>query len=366
MASLRRRGHSLFLVARRRREEGELVAEAAAICEQIVTVPHHQALPGPSWLAWLRSYLLLRRAAARALRRVQPDLVHVEVTQTAIALLGVRRPLSSFRPLDVNWFMLQQRAAQVRGIRRWLELAASRLFYHFEPWLCRRYDLIAAISAGDQRLLASRCADRPVLVLPLAPALAATGEVQPAVESGPNVLFVGAMYRTFNVQAVRWFVQEVWPRVRTRVPQARLYVVGYDPLPEIRALHGSAGIAVTGFVEELAPWYRAAAVFVSPMLVAGGLLQKVVDALAAGVPVVATTVSNHGVGGTPGEHLLVADGPEQFAAAVVRLLEDPAERERLAQAGRRFVRERYDLEAAVTRWEAEVASRLPLVHRPSP
>ncbi|HEC34637.1 MAG TPA: hypothetical protein ENI37_07985, partial [Chloroflexi bacterium] len=89
LESLHRRGHRLFLVARLRREEAPLVKDMAPFCEHIVTVPHHQALPGPFPLAFLRSYLALRRAAARALREVQPDLLHVEVMQTAFCLLGL-------------------------------------------------------------------------------------------------------------------------------------------------------------------------------------------------------------------------------------------------------------------------------------
>ncbi len=353
--SLHRRGHRLFLVARLRREEAELVGETVPYCERIVTVPHHRALPGPFPVAFIRSYLALRRAAARLLREVQPDLLHVEVTQTAFALLGLRQPFSSFRPLDVNWFLLEQQAARRPGPSRAGLLVLSRLLRPVEYWLCRRYDLICAISEGDRRLLAPHCRPRPVLVLPLAPAFSADESVPPAVPPGPNVLFVGAMYRSFNVQGVRWFVEEVWPQVVARVAQARFYVVGYGPPPEVQALHDGERVFVSGFVEDLAPWYRAAAVFVSPLLVAGGLLQKVVDALAMGVPVVATSVSNHGVGGVPGEHLLVADDPASFAEAVVRLLEEPAERERLGQAGRRFVQQQYNLEGAVERWEQEVA-----------
>ncbi len=352
MDLLHRRGHSLFLVARLRRDETPLLKEVAPICDGIVTVPHHNSLSGPRPLAWVRSYLMLRRAAARAIRRWRPDLLHVEVTQTGICLLGVRRPFSSFRPLDVNWFLLEQRAARLRGVRRWAELGASRLFRRFEPWVCRRYNLVCAVSEGDRRLLTPVCQPRPVTLLPLSPT--AVEEAEPAVPPGPNILFVGAMYRTFNIQGVRWFLDEVWPLVLDRVPDVRFYIVGHRPPSEVLACHDGERVVVTGFVPNLAPWYAAASVFVSPLLVAGGLLQKVVDGLAAGLPVVSTTVSNHGVGGTPGEHLLVADTPSAFANAVVRLLQDPAERARLGRAGQAFVRERYDLERAVDRWEEAV------------
>jgi glycosyltransferase involved in cell wall biosynthesis len=86
--------------------------------------------------------------------------------------------------------------------------------------------------------------------------------------------------------------------------------------------------------------------------VGGGLLQKVVDALSAGSPVVATSVSNHGVGAEPGVHLLLADKASDFAAAVIHLLQSPADRERLALAGQQFVREQYDLDRALEKWES--------------
>jgi len=365
MESLHRRGHCLHLVARLRREEAPLVEETAPICASITTVPHHTALPGPRPVAFARSYLALRRAAARALREVRPDLLHVEVAQTAFALLGLRRPPSSFRTLDVNWYLLEQRAARLRGIRRAGARTLARVLRWFEPWLYRRYGVIGAVSEGDRRLLAPRCAPRPVLTLPLVPTLL-EGEAEPAVPPGPNVLFVGAMYRAFNVEGVQWFLDGVWPRVVAEVPDARFYIVGHRPPPEVQAVHDGRRVIVTGFVEDVAPWYRAAAVFVSPLLVAGGILQKVLDALATRVPVVATSVSNPGVGATPGEHLVVADDAEGFAESVVRLLKDPEERARLGQAGRRFVRAHYDLEAAVDRWEAACGLTPPRGSAPEP
>lgn len=355
--SLHRRGHRLFLVARLRRDETALVSQTATLCQRVVTVPHHQALSGPRPLPFIRSYLALRRAAARALREVQPDLLHVEVTQSALALLGLRRPLSSVRPLDVNWFLLRQGAACVRGVRRWSAQAAAWLLARVESWLYRRYDLIAAVSEGDRRLLAPRCEPRPVVLLPLVPAEMPDAVVRSAVSPGPNVLFVGAMYRAFNAEGVLWFLRHVWPSVVDRVPQARFYVVGHQPTEAVRAWDDGEHVFVTGYIDDLAGYYRSASVFVSPLLVAGGLLQKVVDALATGIPVVATSVSNHGVGGIPGEHLLVADDAQAFADAVVRLLESPVEREQLGQAGQRFVRDQYDFEAAVTRWEAVWSAR---------
>ncbi|HOT92295.1 MAG TPA: glycosyltransferase [Anaerolineae bacterium] len=352
MEAMRRRGHRLSLVARILDEERALLPHVEAICERVYTVPHHRALPGPRPLALIRSYLALRGATARALRELHPDFVHVETTQTAVILLGMRLPRASFRTQDVNWFLQAQKAAHTRGLR-WLWDKAIGAFYRgFEPALYRRYAVCLAISEGDRALLTAACPTRPWLLLPLAPAVSPDPQIVPAVPAGPNLLFVGAMGRDHNIAGVSWFLNHVWPRIRAAVPEARFYIVGGSPPVELQACADGEHCFVTGFVEDLAPWYRAAAVFVSPMLVAGGLLQKILDAMALGVPVVATSACNHGIGATPGEHLLTADTPETFADAVIALLRDPEARARLGAAGQQFIHRYYDIETAVDQWEA--------------
>jgi glycosyltransferase involved in cell wall biosynthesis len=292
----------------------------------------------------------------RALRETEPDLLHVEFAQTAAVLLGVSHERTSFRAHDVNWFLMEQQAERLEGLARLRSRALAGIFRRVEPWLYTRFDLVAAISEGDRRLLAPRCAPQTVLLLPLSPNLRPHPDLAPAVPPGPNVLFVGAMSRGFNVQGVRWFLERVWPRVRAEVPAATFYVVGSSPPEAIRAYDGDEGVVVTGFVDDLAPWYRSAAVFVSPILVAGGLLQKVLDAMGMGVPVVATSVSNHGLAATPGRHLRIADESEGFATSVIELLRDGEARERLGAAARDFVAEHYDPERAMDRWEQVLLS----------
>ncbi|MCS7178702.1 MAG: glycosyltransferase [Anaerolineae bacterium] len=362
--ALHRRGHSVVLVARLRREEAPLVEATRPFCERIITVPHHQALGGPLPLRIARSYLALRRAVARILQETRPDLMLVEFTQTALVLLGIRRPFTALRPHDVNWFLMEQRAQYQRGLRRWGTLALAWLLGRLEPGLLRRYDQILAISEGDRRLLTLRCRPTPILLLPLAPTLSVGAPSHPAVPPGANVLFVGAMYRGPNIEAVNWFLSQVWPKVAAEVPEARFYAVGYAPPPHILAHADGERIFVTGYADDLTPWYQAATVFVSPVRVAGGLLQKVLDALAMGVPVVATSVSNHGIGASPGRHLLIADEPEAFAAAVVQLLRDPDLRTQLGRAGQEFVRTRYNLDEALNRWEATWKDRPTRQSRP--
>lgn len=363
MEYLHRQGHRLTLVARLQETERPHLPQVAALCERVVTVPHHRSLPGPRPLAMLRSYLALRRATQRTLQEVRPDILHVEFAQTGAVLLGLHAVPTSIRAHDVNWFLMEQQAAQQRGIARQRSLLLRALFLRLEPWLYRQFDLVAAISEGDRQLLAAQCAPQPVWLLPLAPAFQPTA-IAPAVARGANVLFVGAMSRAYNVQAVTWFLDAIWPTIIAAVPEARCYIVGAAPPASVQARHDGVHVFVTGFVPELAPWYQAAAVCVAPLLVAGGLLQKVVDAMGMGVPVVATSVSNHGLGATPNEHLLIADEPTAFAQAVIRLLQQPEQRTRLGQAGQRFVHRHYDPAVVLPQWEAalrQLLSAAPMV-----
>ena len=150
------------------------------------------------------------------------------------------------------------------------------------------------------------------------------------------------MHRDANVDAVRWFHDEILPRVRAEVGEVRFTIAGASPPAEIQRLTASPGVEVTGFVESLEPFYARATVFVAPLRIAGGIAGKTLDALAAGCPVVTTTIGNDGVGATPGQHLLVADAPGDFAAAVTRAASRPgAAASGSARARARFAVEHY-------------------------
>lgn len=352
MDALHRRGHRLTLVARIADEERELLPAVAAICRKVVTVPHHTSMTGPRPLALARSYLAFRAAVRRTVRAEKPDLVHVETTQTAVVALGLPLPATSYRTQDVNWFLAEQRMARMHGLRRLPARLKVWWMRRFETFVCRRYDLMLAISESDRRLLAEVCDADRLLMVPLTPALRPDDAVAPAVAGGPNLLFVGAMSRDHNLAGVTWFLDEVWSRISKAAPEARFYVVGGGPPEALRARADGEHVIVTGFVDDLTAWYKAATLFVSPLLVAGGLLQKIMDAMRMGVPVVATSVCNHGVGAVPGRDLVTADTAPAFAEAVIDLLSDPATRRQIGAAGQAYVVEHYSLDAAVDRWEA--------------
>lgn len=177
-----------------------------------------------------------------------------------------------------------------------------------------------------------------------------------------RLIFTGNMSYRPNVDAVGHLVADILPRVRQQVPGVGLYIVGMDPAPAVRKLADGDRVVVTGRVEDVRPYFEDAAVAVVPLRVARGLQNKVLEAMAMRVPVVASEAAYQGITAVPGRDLMVAADAEAFARAVVRLLREPETRERYAAAGRACVEENHNWNRLLPRLEELVTASLP---RPS-
>lgn len=178
----------------------------------------------------------------------------------------------------------------------------------------------------------------------------------PEVEG--RMVFEGAMSHVPNAEAVRYFARSVLPLVRAARPDAHLLVVGRDPGPDLLALAGpdpsASGISFTGFVDDVRPEVRRGALFVSPMVGGAGLKNKVLQAFALGKAVVATPLSIGGLGATDGAEIRVAEGDGPLAKLCLELLADRPQRQRLGQAARRLVCERFSWDQRARELEAQL------------
>jgi len=143
-----------------------------------------------------------------------------------------------------------------------------------------------------------------------------------------------------NVEGICWFYDTIWPLVKAREPEARLWIVGKNPRPEVSRLAGP-DVVVTGSVPDVAGYYQRARVFVCPLRVGSGTRLKILEAFSWGVPVVSTPLGCSGIEARPDEHLLMAGSSEDFALAVVSVLDDDALAQRLGRAGRDLAAARY-------------------------
>ena len=162
----------------------------------------------------------------------------------------------------------------------------------------------------------------------------------------PEVVFVGNFWHAPNLDGVRWFAERVWPTVRAARPDAVFSIAGSRMGPEVRRLAEVEGIETLGFIDDIGALYERAAVAVAPLRFGAGVKGKVVEALAAGLPVVATTIATEGLGLTDGVDLLVADDAEVFATRLIGLLDDPAAGARLGSSGRDAIARRCGPEPA--------------------
>jgi hypothetical protein len=149
-----------------------------------------------------------------------------------------------------------------------------------------------------------------------------------------TISFIGRMDYYPNIECMQRFCADVWPQLRAKRPAMQLLIVGADPVPAVRELGQLPGVTVTGSVPDVRPFVRRSAVNIAPLKIARGTQNKILEAMAMGVPVVTTRLAAGGVDAEAGEHLLVADTPAEMVEAVLRIVDNPAERERLARAGR--------------------------------
>jgi glycosyltransferase involved in cell wall biosynthesis len=147
---------------------------------------------------------------------------------------------------------------------------------------------------------------------------------------------------------VLYFAREIFPRVRARVREAVFRVIGAEPTPEIRDLAGP-DIEIVGSVDDVAPYFERARLSVAPLRYGAGVKGKVNQSMALGVPVVVTSIAAEGMYLEHEENALIADAPESFAAAVVRLWRSEELWERLSRGGRANVEEHFSVEAASRR-----------------
>lgn len=172
------------------------------------------------------------------------------------------------------------------------------------------------------------------------------GRLSPAAArsaiSGQHLVFTGAMDYYANVEAVEWFVKNVFPVIRQQEPRTQFFIVGSNPVKRVTRLSRQPGVIVTGFVEDVRPYLHMAMTCVIPLQIARGVQNKLLEALATGKAVVATPEAAAGLSVQDGDELLVAGAPAEFAAATLRIIRDEHLRKHLEWRARRFVEARHD------------------------
>jgi polysaccharide biosynthesis protein PslH len=236
----------------------------------------------------------------------------------------------------------------------WLHRLAFKLeagkMVRYESSVVRRFDYVIAVSEEDRRKMNQMTEASRIAVVPTGVDLQ---QYRPAAGDNTDfslVVFLGSMDWEANIDGAEYFCREIWPSVRTKIPEARFRIVGRDPGPRVRKL-ASDSVEVTGTVPSVVEHLREAAVLVVPLRIGGGTRLKVYEAMAMGRAVVSTSVGAEGLDVMSGRDILLADDAATFADCVIRLLRDPALRECIGLAAAKLASQ-YDWSVVAEHFEA--------------
>jgi len=347
-------GHEVCLATRVEEEEIPLLSNLRPFCREIYPYKYRTMEKRGLFdvIGLILNYVGFSRYAGRLAGSGGYDVVQVEWTEAAIRMKRRKGVPMILDAHDVITKPAERRLKSARGLGRLFDLLQYFLIKRMEKGIAKKFDMVFTRSAFDRDYLLGL---EPGLKVSVVPHPAGLDITEKEFEEEKNtILFLASYkYRRVNVDAVLFFYRSVFPLVRKEVAEARFIAAGYGPPEELTALQDNdPGISVPGFVEDIDECYKKASVFVAPILVGGGIIVKILDAMAAGTPVVTTSYGNEGIGAVHGRDLLVADRPEDFAAAVVRLLKDREFANEIAASGRAFVKENYSLGAVMQKIES--------------
>ena len=334
-AALERAGVTLHLVPvspRRHLSETVKVAMSAVRREPYVLFARH------------RRRAVWRALAAEAARR-HPEVLYLDHLDSLVYADAVPDVPVVIDLHNVYSRLASRAADEVPGrVRRRYLAGEARLLVERELAAAHRAHTIMAVSDDDARYFSSLGTAR-VVVVPNGVDCSAYAGASAVRPGPPTLLYVGALDWPPNASAARLLATDVLASVRQRVPAARVVIVGKNPPPEVLALaHSQPHVEVAGNVRDVVPYFRSAHVLAVPLEAGGGTRLKILEAFAAGLPVVSTPVGCEGIDGVHDEHLLVADRPA-FADAIVQVLLDPAAAHERADRAQQLVQQGYDWSA---------------------
>ena len=344
-------------------QEVQYAEELLGICCRVSTVPIKR-----SWMSDIRFLLeslatgdsfLLRRDDRATMRSMVSQLLDEE----RIDVLHVNQ-LNMMRFVPENWsgtvildehdalwqVVERLRKGRCNPLSRWFFAREVRLIRKLEGSACQRSQVVLTVSEEDRQALQEVAGESvSIKVVPITVDVKSFDAIWEARSPRPDqLLTIGTMFWPPNSEGVIWWLREGYKRLYAVCPDLTYDIVGSRPPRALRAFAKRyKGVNVHGYVADVVPFWTSATALVVPLLSGGGVRVKILEAMAMGLPVISTTIGCEGLAVRSGEHLLIADTPETFAAACLMLLRDKELTHHLAQNARRLVLEQYDASIAL-------------------
>jgi sugar transferase (PEP-CTERM/EpsH1 system associated) len=346
--ALARREHRISLLCLvQSRNELDALNHIGSYCEEVETVHLHPIRSIANCLACSPFPVSLQAAycfsgkmnekVTQALKEHQFDVVHLEHIRAAHFLRSGMNVASVFDAVDCITSLYEQFSRHKPSrLGRWASGVEYRKLRRYEPKEASKFDRVVVTSRKDKKDLQRLAADLPVDIISNG---VDTEYFRPSDElvETPSIVFSGKMSYYANESAATFLCNEVMPRVKASEPGATLAIAGSSPSKRVRRYATGRGIEVTGHVADMRVCLRNARVAACPVSVGAGVQNKVLEAMAMGKPVVATSKACQALSVVDGEHVLIADQQEAFAEALVRIICDDDLAGRLGRSGREYV-----------------------------
>ncbi len=241
---------------------------------------------------------------------------------------------------NVEYLIRERMYKERRFLFRWIVKREYVLTREIERFLCDKANEVWVVSDEDKGILVDLGIDEEkILVVPNAVDIdyfvfnEYSGDER-------DLVFIGSMDWFPNEDGMIYFLSEIFPKIKRRIPDVRFWVVGRNPSKRLRSF-GYEGVIITGAVDDVRQYLKRAAVVVVPLRIGGGTRLKILEAMASGRCVVSTSLGAEGIDAKDGEEIIIADDPDSFCDKVVQLLEDIDKRKKIAISARRLVEKNY-------------------------
>jgi glycosyltransferase involved in cell wall biosynthesis len=352
--------HTVDLVSFKSRKNPDQLADLPRWCNSIELVDRP-----PHWRVLMNMVMGIVRdphpVVSRARSGEMSKVVDRRLADARYDVVLFQMPMAQFRPNHYPgptiWNLEEPQALKTQRMlpispwysRPWDWIRINRL-KHWEKSQASLFDRVTVVNREDSREYGSTIGGARLDWVP-------SGIDADVFRPSPDIprrdgmiVITGNMFHPPNINAVEFFCEEVFPLICKLVPSATLWLVGDRPVRRVRKWAADSRIKVTGFVPDIRPYLQQAMVSACPVRLRIGTQTKILEALACGTPVVTSSAGNHGIGGVSGEHLYVADAPEEFAHNIATLLRGERWSE-LSENGRRFVADNFTWEKSTMKLE---------------
>ncbi|HEX9146054.1 MAG TPA: glycosyltransferase, partial [Candidatus Binatia bacterium] len=280
------------------------------------------------------------------------DTILLDYTKLAhhTALLGNGKIKKILNVHNAESDVARQSMRRGKGLAKLVHGLRWKIYERYERKFLPKYDLLLASSEVDADFYRRLAPNTKTIVIPNA--IDTDGLIPLGAPEQPfSLIYPGRMDYAPNAEAVEIFCRQIMPRIVEELPAARFYIVGKNPPRAVREL-ASDQVVVTGYVDDVLPYWRKASALVVPLSIGGGTRIKILEAMALGRPVVSTSKGCEGLEVAHQKHLFIADGPKEFAECVIRVLRNPDQFYEIVLAARRLVEEKYSFTALAAMLQA--------------